>query len=146
MRLLALVAFVLDGVAAVGYVAVIAMGDRHVTPLGAFVLVALLAGFFCALATVVGQDARAASDEATATLLIAGASMFDNLTEDAKDDVRQHFPHPERRQGDRRRGDATSHEGPDRRTTPERRELAAEGAPPAQGIAAAIDQELAPAQ
>jgi hypothetical protein len=93
MRVLAIGAFVLDGVAVVAYVAVITLGDRQVSPMNALVMAALLAGFFCALGAVLRPDDDVAKDEEIATLLIAGAAMFDDLTEDAKDDVRRHFPH-----------------------------------------------------
>jgi len=49
MRGLTLPAFVLDGIAAAGFIAVMVLGDRRMTPLDGFVLSALLLGFFSAL-------------------------------------------------------------------------------------------------
>jgi len=52
MRGLTISAFVLDGVAAVGFIAMMAFGDGRMTPLDGFVLSALLLGFFSALGSI----------------------------------------------------------------------------------------------
>ena len=90
MRALAIGAFVLDGAAAVGFVAMMALGEGRMTPLDGFVLTALLLGFLSALGSVVLMDQR--STDETATLILTGAAMFDRLPDDAKRDLRQHFP------------------------------------------------------
>lgn len=90
MRALALGAFVLDGAAAVAFVALVALGDGRMTAVDAFILAALLLGFFCALACVVLTEQR--SPDETAALILTGAAMFDRLSDAAKRDLRQHFP------------------------------------------------------
>ena len=140
MRALPIAAFVLDGIAAVSFAAVLALGEGRPTAFNALVLVALLVGFFSALAVLVQPDEGAAKDEETATLLIAGAAMFDDLTDDAKDDVRQHFPHPERRERDRR-APSTEQRDEERRTGQDRRGSPIVGGPVS--MASAIDRELA---
>ena len=92
MRLLVVGAFVLDGAAAVGFVAMMALGEDRVTPLDGLVLSALILGFVSALGSAVLNDTRSA-DETTA-LLLSGAAMFDRLPDAAKMDLRQHFPPP----------------------------------------------------
>ena len=52
MRGLTISAFVLDGIAAVGFLAMMAFGDERMTPLDGFVLSALLLGFFSALGSI----------------------------------------------------------------------------------------------
>jgi hypothetical protein len=90
MRALAIWAFVLDGAAAVGFVAMIALGEGRMTPVDGFILAALLLGFFSALGSVVLMDHTSA--DASASLMITGAAMFDRLPESAKRDLRRHFP------------------------------------------------------
>ena len=141
MRTVALGAFILDGGVAVAFAAAIAAGDRHFSPMSSLVLAALLAGFFCALAALVRPDVSAAKDEEAAALLITGAAMFDNLTDEVKDDVRQHFP--ERRRTDRRRAEAGVHAGPERRAGADRREARAAVVTTTQDVAAAVDREMA---
>lgn len=90
MRALAIGAFVLDGAAAVGFVAMMALGEGRMTPVDGFILTALLIGFFSALGSVVVVDQ--ASADHTASLIITGAAMFDRLPEGVKRDLRRHFP------------------------------------------------------
>jgi hypothetical protein len=90
MRALAIGAFVLDGAAAVGFVAMMALGEGRMTPVNAVILTALLLGFFSALGSVILMDHTSADQ--TATLILTGAAMFDRLPETAKRDLRQHFP------------------------------------------------------
>lgn len=90
MRALAIGAFVLDGAAAIGFVATMALGEGRMTPLDAFILSALLLGFFSAFGSVMLTGAPPADE--TANLILAGAAMFDRLPADAKRDLRQHFP------------------------------------------------------
>jgi len=52
MRALTISAFVLDGIAAAGFIAMTAFGDGKMTPLDGFVLSALLLGFFSALGSM----------------------------------------------------------------------------------------------
>jgi hypothetical protein len=90
MRALAIGAFVLDGAAAVGFVAMMALGEGRMTPLDGFILGALLLGFLSALGSVVAMDQR--STDETAALMLTGAAMFDRLPDAAKRDLRRHFP------------------------------------------------------
>ena len=90
MRALAIGAFVLDGAAAVGFVAMMALGEGRMTPLDGFILTALLLGFLSALGSVVLMDQQ--STDETATLILTGAAMFDRLPDAAKRELRQHFP------------------------------------------------------
>ena len=90
MRALAIGAFVLDGAAAVGFVAMMALGEGRMTPADAVILTALLLGFFSALGSVILMDQRSVDE--TATLILTGAAMFDRLPEAAKRDLREHFP------------------------------------------------------
>lgn len=90
MRELAIGTFVLDGAAAVGFVAMMALGEGRMTPLDGFILTALLLGFFSALGSVILLDQTSADE--TAALMLAGAAMFDRLPDEAKRDLRQHFP------------------------------------------------------
>lgn len=52
MRGLTISAFVLDGIAALGFIAMMAYGDGRVSPLDGIVLAALLLGFFSALGSL----------------------------------------------------------------------------------------------
>jgi hypothetical protein len=52
MRGLTMSAFVLDGLAALGFIAMMTFGDGRVSPLDGFVLAALLLGFFSALGSL----------------------------------------------------------------------------------------------
>ena len=52
MRGLTISAFVLDGIAALGFIAMMAVGDGRMSPLDGFVLAALLVGFFSALGSL----------------------------------------------------------------------------------------------
>ena len=90
MRVLAIGAFVLDGAAAVGFVAMMALGEGRMTPLDGLFLTALLLGFLSALGSVVLIDQRSADE--TATLILTGAVMFDRLPDATKRDIRRHFP------------------------------------------------------
>lgn len=92
MRALAIGTFVLDGCAAIGFVAVMAFGDRAMTPLDAFILLTLVLGFFSALVFVILTDHGPGQVQDAASLLITGAAMFDRLPDHAKQDLRQHFP------------------------------------------------------
>ena len=56
MRALALGAFVLDGAAAVGFVAMMALGEGRMTAINAVILAALLLGFCSALGSVMLMD------------------------------------------------------------------------------------------
>jgi len=49
MRGVTMSAFVLEGIAAIGFIALMAFGERRMTPLEGFVLSGLLLGFFSAL-------------------------------------------------------------------------------------------------
>lgn len=90
MRPLAIGTFVLDGAAAVGFVAMMALGEERITPLDGLILTALLLGFLSALGSVMLMDHTSADQ--TASLILAGAAMFDRLPDAAKRDLRQHFP------------------------------------------------------
>jgi hypothetical protein len=90
MRALAIFTFVLDGAAAVGFVAMMALGEGRMTPAGGFILCALLLGFFTALGSVVLTDETSADD--TTALILSGAAMFDQLADAEKGDLRRHFP------------------------------------------------------
>ena len=90
MRALAIGAFLVDGVAAVGFVALIALGEGRMTSVNAVILAALLLGFFSALGSVILMDHKSVDE--TASLILTGAAMFDRLPESAKRDLRQHFP------------------------------------------------------
>lgn len=52
MRKLTMSAFVLNGVAAVGFITIVALGEGRMTPLDGFILSALIFGFFSALGSV----------------------------------------------------------------------------------------------
>ena len=52
MRGLTISALVLDGVAAAGFIAVMAFDDGQMTPVDGFVVATLLFGFFCALGSM----------------------------------------------------------------------------------------------
>ena len=90
MRALAIGAFALDGAAAVGLVAMMALGEGRMTPVDAVIMTALLLGFFSALGSVILMEQRSADE--TAALILTGAAMFDRLPEPAKRDLREHFP------------------------------------------------------
>lgn len=90
MRALAIVAFVLDGAAAIGFIALMALGDGRITPLDGFVLTALLLGFCTALGSVMLLDRTSAED--AAAFMLQGAAMFDRLPDASKRDLREHFP------------------------------------------------------
>jgi len=97
MRGLTISAFVLDGIAAAGFIAVMACGDGRMTPLDGFVLSALLLGFFSPLGSI----------------LIAAP---------AREHVMVHAtPLPERSRLDRRVLDLGSPTGIERRTGRDRR-------------------------
>jgi hypothetical protein len=59
MRGLTISAFVLDGIAAFGFIAMMAFGDGHASPLDGFVLAALLLGFFSALGSLMIESPTA---------------------------------------------------------------------------------------
>jgi hypothetical protein len=69
MRGLTISAFVLDGIAALGFLAMMAYGDGRVSPLDGIVLVALLLGFFSALGSLL-----IAAPAPTAVMVHAGAA------------------------------------------------------------------------
>ena len=92
MRALAIGAFLLDGAASVGFVAMMALGEGRMTPLDALILCALLLGFFSALGSIMLSDVDAAPPDETAALILTGAAMFDRLPDATKRDLRQHFP------------------------------------------------------
>lgn len=97
MRGLTMSAFVLDGIAALGFIAMKAVGDARMTPIDGFVLSALLLGFFSALGSI----------------LIAAPE---------REHVMVHVtPLPERRRLDRRVIDLGSPTGMDRRAGRDRR-------------------------
>jgi len=97
MRALTIAAFVLDGIAAVGFIGMMAFGDGQMTPLDGFVLSALLLGFFSALGSIL----IAVPDSRPVTI---HASAF-----------------PERRRIDRRIIDLGSPTGLERRSGRDRR-------------------------
>ena len=90
MRTLAIGAFVLDGIALVGFIGMLALGDGRMTPLNGLILGGLLLGFFSAFGSVVFSE-PSHSDEA-GTLILSGAAMFDRLPDAVKRDLRRHFP------------------------------------------------------
>ncbi len=92
MRALAISAFVLDGVASVGFVAMMALGEGRMTPLDAFILSALLLGFFSALGSLVLSETGTLPPDETAELILTGAAIFDRLPDPAKRNLRLHFP------------------------------------------------------
>ena len=82
-----------DGAAAVALVAAIAFGNSAVILLDAGVLCALLLGFFSALGMAMvpaASDGSPQSADEAASLLLAGATMFDRLTDEAKQELRLH--------------------------------------------------------
>jgi hypothetical protein len=97
MRALTMSAFVLDGIAAAGFIAVMALSGGKMTPLDGFVLSALLLGFFSALGSML-----IAAPEARPVLIHAARI-------------------PERRGGDRRVIDFGSPIGIERRSGRDRR-------------------------
>lgn len=76
MRAIVLGTFLVDGIAAVWMVASLAFGDGRITAFDALVVVALLLGFFTALAVIIegreddkieGVSARSSADRAPAS-------------------------------------------------------------------------------
>lgn len=92
MRALTVGALIVDGAAAVALVAALAFGDGGITLLDGIVLAALILGFFAALGTAMLTDANPARSDDAASLLLTGATMFDRMPEDAKAELRRHFP------------------------------------------------------
>jgi hypothetical protein len=90
MRVLAIGAFILDGIASVGFIGMMALGEGRMTPLDGLILAGLLLGFFSAFGSVVLSEPSHV-DEA-ATLILSGAAMFDRLPDAMKRDLRRHFP------------------------------------------------------
>ena len=86
----------MEGAAAVALVAAIAFGSSAVTLLDAGILCALLLGFFSALGVAMAPASHGSlqTAEEAAALLLAGATMFDRLTDETKQELRQYFPEP----------------------------------------------------
>ena len=92
MRVIVVGTFLLDGVVAIWLVASLAFGNGRLTAFDALVIAALLLGFFTALATMIGADESQGSTQDADSMLLKGAAMFDRLSDDAKQQLRQHFP------------------------------------------------------
>ena len=92
MRALAIGAFVLDGAAAIGFVAWMALSEGRVTPREAILLAALMVGFFSAFATLFLAEPDPAPTDATAQMILNGVARFDRLPDAGKREIREHFP------------------------------------------------------
>ena len=92
MRVIVLGTFLVDGIVAIWLVASLAFGNGRLTAFDAMIIAALLMGFFTALATMIGADEAHGNTQEADSMLLKGAAMFDRLSDDAKQQLRQHFP------------------------------------------------------
>ena len=92
MRAIVIGTFLVDGVVAIWLVASLAFGNGRLTAFDALVIAALLMGFFTALATMIGGDEPRSDTQKAESMLLMGAAMFDGLPDEAKEQLRQHFP------------------------------------------------------
>ena len=92
MRAIVIGTFVVDGVVAIWLVASLAFGNGRLTAFDAMIIAALLLGFFTALATMINSEERQGDMQKAESMLLMGAAMFDGLPDEAKQQLRQHFP------------------------------------------------------
>ena len=92
MRAIVIGTFVVDGVVAIWLVASLAFGNGRLTAFDAMIIAALLMGFFTALATMINHEERPGDVQKAESMLLMGAAMFDGLSDEAKQQLRQHFP------------------------------------------------------
>lgn len=92
MRAIVIGTFVVDGIVAIWLVASLAFGNGRLTAFDAMIIAALLMGFFAALGTMIGAEERRGDPQEADSALLKGAAMFDRLSDEAKERLRQHFP------------------------------------------------------
>ena len=92
MRAIVFGTFLVDGIVAIWRVASLAFGNGRLTAFDAMIIAALLMGFFTALATMIGGDEPQRDMQKAESMLLIGAAMFDGLPDDAKQQLRRHFP------------------------------------------------------
>ena len=92
MRAIVFGTFLVDGIVAIWLVASLAFGNGRLTAFDAMIVAALLMGFFTALATMIGGDEPRRDMQKAESMLLMGAAMFDGLPDEAKEQLRQHFP------------------------------------------------------
>jgi len=92
MRAIVIGTFVVDGIVAIWLVASLAFGNGRLTAFDAVIIAALLMGFFTSLATMINSEERQGDMQKAESMLLMGAAMFDGLPDEAKQQLRQHFP------------------------------------------------------